>query len=90
LLTGDAAARKNLDAINREAALHDSGLRSLDAAIAEAGKRVEAQRASEQQAQARGDPRVAQEGRPPLGARSNARRRQRRTQHDFKMFEGDS
>jgi hypothetical protein len=35
------------------AALHDSELRSLDAAIAEAGKRVEAQRASEQQAQAR-------------------------------------
>jgi hypothetical protein len=53
LLTGDAAARKNLDAINREAALHDSELRSLDTAIAGAGKRVEAQRASEQQAQAR-------------------------------------
>jgi hypothetical protein len=51
--TGDAAARKKLDTINREAALHDSELRSLDAAIAEAGKRVEAQRASEEQAQAR-------------------------------------
>jgi len=39
--------------VRDEAALHDSELRSLGAAIAEAGKRVEAQRASEQQAQAR-------------------------------------
>jgi hypothetical protein len=51
--TGDAAARKKLDAINREAALHDSELRSLDAAIAEAGTRVEAARHAEEQAQAR-------------------------------------
>jgi hypothetical protein len=45
--TGDAAARKKLDAINREAALHDSELRSLDAAIAEAAERVKQAQAVE-------------------------------------------
>jgi hypothetical protein len=40
--TGDEAARKKLDAINREAALQDSELRSLDAAVAEALKRADA------------------------------------------------
>jgi hypothetical protein len=38
--TGDAKARKQLDEINREDALRDSELRSLDAAIAEASVRV--------------------------------------------------
>jgi hypothetical protein len=47
--TGDGAARKRLDTINREAALEDSELRSLDAAIAEAGGRVEQARATEAQ-----------------------------------------
>jgi hypothetical protein len=36
----DAKARRRLDEINREAALHDSELRSIDAAIAEATERV--------------------------------------------------
>jgi hypothetical protein len=36
---GDAKARRRLDEINREAALHESELRSLGAAIAEAEKR---------------------------------------------------
>lgn len=40
--TGDKAARQKLDKVNAEATLHGSELRSLDAAIAEAGKRVEA------------------------------------------------
>jgi hypothetical protein len=48
--TGDDKARKQLDAINRESALHDSELRSLDAAIAEATKRVAASQAAEAQA----------------------------------------
>jgi hypothetical protein len=48
--TGDAAARKKLDTINREAALHDSELRSLDCAIAEATKRVERARQDEERA----------------------------------------
>jgi hypothetical protein len=48
--TGDAAARKKLDTVNREAALHDSELRSLDAAIAEASARVERARQAEAQA----------------------------------------
>ena len=43
----DAKARKRLDEINREASLHDSELRSLDAAIAEATKRVAAAQATE-------------------------------------------
>jgi hypothetical protein len=51
--TGDAAARKQLDAINRESALHDSELRSLDAAVSEAGARVKQAQAAEAQAQAR-------------------------------------
>lgn len=38
--TGDDKARKQLDAVNREDAVRDSELRSLDAAIAEATKRV--------------------------------------------------
>jgi hypothetical protein len=37
---GDTQARKRLDAINRESALHDAELRSLDCAIAEATTRV--------------------------------------------------
>jgi hypothetical protein len=37
---GDTQARKRLDAINRESALHDAELRSLDCAIAEASVRV--------------------------------------------------
>jgi hypothetical protein len=37
---GDSQARKRLDAINRESALHDAELRSLDCAIAEATTRV--------------------------------------------------
>jgi hypothetical protein len=46
----DAKARKRLDEINRESALHDSELRSLDAAIVEAAKRVAAAQAVEAQA----------------------------------------
>jgi hypothetical protein len=46
----DAKARKRLDELNREAALHDSELRSLDAAIAEAAKRVTAAQAAEARA----------------------------------------
>jgi GNAT superfamily N-acetyltransferase len=52
--TGDQAARKRLDKINVEAALHDSELRSLDSAIAEATARVERARQAEAQAQGRG------------------------------------
>jgi hypothetical protein len=37
---GDAKARRRLDEINRETALQDSELRSIDAAIAEATARV--------------------------------------------------
>jgi hypothetical protein len=48
--TGDAGARKKLDTINREAVLHDSELRSLDAAIAEAAERVKQAQAAEVQA----------------------------------------
>jgi hypothetical protein len=44
---GDGKARERLDAINREAALHDSELRSLDAAISEAAVRVEKAQAAE-------------------------------------------
>src|SRR5258708_13720243 len=54
--TGDAAARKKLDTINREAALHDSELRSLDCAIAEATARVERARQAEERAAARQRP----------------------------------
>jgi hypothetical protein len=43
---GDAKAKKRLDEINRESALHDSELRSLDAAIGEAGARVQQARAA--------------------------------------------
>jgi hypothetical protein len=44
--SGDAKARRRLDEINREDALHGSELRSIDAAIAEASVRVDrAQRA---------------------------------------------
>jgi multidrug resistance efflux pump len=45
--TGDAAARKRLDKLNAEIALHDSELRSLDAAIAEATERVKQAQAAE-------------------------------------------
>jgi hypothetical protein len=45
--TGDQAAKKRLDKINAEAALHDSELRSLDSAIAEGTARVEAARQAE-------------------------------------------
>jgi hypothetical protein len=48
--TGDAGARKKLDTINREAVLHDSELRSLNAAIAEAAERVKQAQAVEAQA----------------------------------------
>jgi hypothetical protein len=44
---GDAKAKKRLDEINRESALHDSELRSLDAAISEATARVAAAQAAE-------------------------------------------
>jgi hypothetical protein len=46
----DAKARKRLDEINRESALHDSELRSLDAAIAEAAERVKTAQAAEARA----------------------------------------
>jgi hypothetical protein len=46
----DAKARKRLDEINREAVLHDSELRSLDAAIAEAAERVKTAQAAEARA----------------------------------------
>jgi hypothetical protein len=44
---GDTKARKRLDEINRESALHDSELRSLDCAIAEATTRVNHARQAE-------------------------------------------
>jgi hypothetical protein len=47
---GDSKSRKRLDEINRESALHDSELRSLDAAISEAAARVERARQAEEQA----------------------------------------
>src|SRR5205814_312151 len=43
----DSKARGRLNEINRELAVHDSELRSLDAAIAEASKRLEAARQAE-------------------------------------------
>jgi hypothetical protein len=49
----DAKARKRLDEINRESALHDSELRSIEAAIAEAGERLKAAQAIEQQERAK-------------------------------------
>jgi hypothetical protein len=48
--TGDKAARQKLDKLNAESALHDSELRSLDAAIAEAAARVQQARQAEAQA----------------------------------------
>jgi hypothetical protein len=48
--TGDQAAKKRLDKINADAALHDSELRSLDSAIAEGTARVEAARQAEARA----------------------------------------
>jgi hypothetical protein len=52
---GDAKSRKRLDEINRESALHDSELRSLDAAIAEAEKRrAAAERAAAQEEDRKG------------------------------------
>jgi hypothetical protein len=45
--TGDKGARQRLDKLNAEAALHESELRSLDAAIAEAGARVQQARTAE-------------------------------------------
>jgi hypothetical protein len=50
---GDSKARKRLDEINRESALHDSELRSLDCAISEAAARVDRARQAEVQAAAR-------------------------------------
>jgi hypothetical protein len=50
---GDSKARRRLDEINRESAVHDSELRSLDAAISEAAARVDRARQAEEQAQAR-------------------------------------
>jgi len=49
----DAKARRRLDEINREDALHGSELRSLDAAIAEASVRVSRAQAAEAQKVAR-------------------------------------
>jgi prophage tail gpP-like protein len=51
--TGDKAARAKLDKLNGEAALHDSELRSLDAAIEEARSRVVAAEYAQEQAAAR-------------------------------------
>jgi hypothetical protein len=48
--TGDGQARRRLDKLNAEIALHDSELRSLDAAIAEAAARVQQAQAAEAQA----------------------------------------
>jgi hypothetical protein len=48
--TGDGQARKRLDKLNAEIALHDSELRSLDSAIAEATARVQQAQAAEAQA----------------------------------------
>jgi hypothetical protein len=48
--TGDKAARAKLDKLNGEAALHDSELRSLDAAIEEARSRVVAAEYAQEQA----------------------------------------
>jgi chromosome segregation ATPase len=45
--TGDVAARKRLDTLNRESGMHASELASLDAAIAEATARLEAARKTE-------------------------------------------
>jgi hypothetical protein len=45
--TGDKAARQKLDKLNAELALHDSELRSLDAAISEAAARVSSAQAAE-------------------------------------------
>jgi hypothetical protein len=50
--TGDQAARKRLDKLNAEVALHDSELRSLDSAIAEGTARVERARQAEEHAAA--------------------------------------
>jgi hypothetical protein len=47
---GDAKARKQLDELNRELALHDAELRSLDCAIAEAAARVKTAQAAEARA----------------------------------------
>jgi hypothetical protein len=47
--TGDGQTRKRLDKLNAEIALHDSELRSLDAAIAEAAARVQQAQAAEAQ-----------------------------------------
>jgi hypothetical protein len=44
---GDAKARKQLDELNRELALHDAELRSLDCAIVEADTRVKTAQAAE-------------------------------------------
>jgi hypothetical protein len=51
--TGDQAARKRLDKLNAEITLHDSELRSLNAAIAEATARLEKTRAAEAHAESR-------------------------------------
>jgi hypothetical protein len=67
--TGDQAARKKLDAINRESALHDSEMRSLDAAISEAAARVERARQAEAQAADRLKAEEAQAVAARIGAR---------------------
>jgi molecular chaperone GrpE (heat shock protein) len=51
--TGDAAARKRLDAINRESAEHASELQSLDAALRAAAERVAVARRAEAEEQDR-------------------------------------
>jgi hypothetical protein len=62
--TGDQAARKKLDTINREMALQDSELRSLGAAIAEAQQRVAVAVAS---ARSAADRQRAEEARKVVG-----------------------
>jgi hypothetical protein len=51
--TGDQAARKKLDALNHETALHQSELENLTAAIEEATKRIDAARREDAGATAR-------------------------------------
>jgi hypothetical protein len=58
--TGDKAARQKLDKLNAESVLHESELRSLDAALGEAAARVERARQAEAQA---ADRRRAEEAR---------------------------
>jgi hypothetical protein len=59
--TGDQVARKKLDALNHEFALHQSELENFAAAIAEATKRVDAARRDEAEATTRTNAREARE-----------------------------